>query len=116
MSGDIVIKTSTHGSVEVVKVSGFMDMTQVEIFEQMLDTLISSGKMKIVLDFSDLEYIASSALGAIIARIHTTRLQKGDIRIGGHSPVVLDILQSFGFSRVFSLASTPEEAIALFKT
>jgi anti-sigma B factor antagonist len=89
-------------------------MTQVHEFESVLDKLIQEGKTRIVLDFSELEYISSAGLGALVGRIREVRKTNGDIKIGGGTPAVMEILKMFGFSEVFSLSSTPGEAMKLF--
>jgi anti-sigma B factor antagonist len=111
----INVSLQTSGTLQIVKIKGFMDMTQVNEFENTLDRLIAEGKTRIVLDFSDLEYISSAGLGALVGRIREVRKKNGDIKIGGGSPAVMDILKMFGFSEVFSLSATLGDAIKLFE-
>jgi anti-sigma B factor antagonist len=114
MSQKIAIEHHSSAGVEIVKVKGFMDLLQVMHFEAYLDQLIQTNCIKIVLDFSELDYISSAGLGAIIGRIRDVRAKSGDIKIGGCSKPVKDILEVFGFSSVFSLTKTPEEAVSKF--
>jgi anti-sigma B factor antagonist len=114
MSDDIIIEHHSAGNIEVVKVSGFMDMRHVGPFTDFLDRLILAKTWKIVLDFTDLEYISSAGLGAIIGRIRDVRAKSGDIKIGGCSRPVQDILNVFGFAAVFTLTATPQDAVKMF--
>jgi anti-sigma B factor antagonist len=110
----ITLEHKIQGSVVIVRVKGFMDLLQVEHFEHYLDEVIKNQTNKIVLDLSELEYISSAGLGAIIGRIRDVRTKGGDIKIGNCSSTVADILEILGFALVFSLAKTNEEAMRLF--
>jgi len=111
---DLTLDLEDRGSVKLVVVRGFMNMANVPRFEQTLEQLIGSGVRDIVLDFSGLEYISSAGLGEIIARIRDLRREGGDIKVGGYSHLVYDILKTFGFTDVFDTFPTPEEAIRKF--
>ncbi|MEW6517093.1 MAG: STAS domain-containing protein [candidate division FCPU426 bacterium] len=102
--------------VHLLTVSGFMDMTSVPKFEAALDELIAQGVIHIVLDLSYLEFITSAGLGAIIGRIRRVRQQEGDIKVGGCSDRVMEVLKTFGFTDVFQVSPTAEAALAQFKT
>lgn len=115
MSDKISIKHHTSGTVEVVKVNGFMDMLHVGQFATFLDNLIAANSFKIVLDFTDLDYISSAGLGVIIGRIREVRAKSGDILIGGCSHTVEDILVTFGFTSIFTMCPTPQDALNLFE-
>jgi anti-sigma B factor antagonist len=110
----IGVSVQNSGNLQILKIQGFMDMTQVHEFESALDGLLSEGKTKIVLDFSELEYISSAGLGALVGRIREVRKNNGDIKIGGGTPAVMEILKMFGFSEVFSLSPTVGDAVKLF--
>ncbi len=60
-------------------------------------------------------YISSAGLGLIIGYIRELRRKGGDIKIGGMSERVQDILNTFGFSVIFDTFATREEAILKFK-
>ncbi len=102
------------GQVRVVTVIGFMDMREVPKFEALLDELINTEVDRIVLDLSNLEFITSAGLGAIIGRIRKVRSREGDIKVGGCSDRVSEVLKVFGFTDVFDVSPTKEKALAKF--
>jgi anti-anti-sigma factor len=104
----------TRDAVQILTVSGFMNMANVPVFVQTLAGLIQDGHSKIVLNLSALEYISSAGLGEIIARIRDLRRNGGDIKIGGYSHLVFEILKTFGFTDVFETYPTLEEAVRRF--
>jgi anti-sigma B factor antagonist len=111
----VEIATETAGKIEVVLVSGFMDMAEVPKFEKVLDGLIQKGIYQIVLDLSSLAYVSSAGLGAIIGRIREVRRHSGDIKVGGYSEMVFDILKTFGFTEVFETYASRQEALKKFE-
>ncbi|MCD4813142.1 STAS domain-containing protein [bacterium] len=115
MKNKVTITQTTKGTVRLVTFNGFLDMTEVGGLEKILDQLIQEGHTKIVLDMTNLDYISSAGLGAIIGRIREVRTRKGDIKVGGCSTRVFDILKVFGFTDVFDVLETASEAMKKFK-
>jgi anti-sigma B factor antagonist len=111
----ITISVQPSGALQIVKIKGFMDMTQVGAFEEILDRMVGEGHIRLVLDFSELEYISSAGLGALVGRIREVRKKHGDIKIGGSTRAVNDILKMFGFSEVFSMSPSVADALKLFE-
>jgi anti-anti-sigma factor len=114
MKPKIFFERKTITNVEIVKISGFMDISQTPQFEKYLDDLLQAGSIKFVLDLTDLDYISSSSLGVMIGRIHELRKRGGDIKVGGCSPRIKDILEAFGFPKIFTFKNTAEEALQAF--
>lgn len=110
----VKINTLSDGDIQILDLDGFMDMREVPKFEQAVDALIKAGRCRIVLDLADLEYISSAGLGTIIGSIREVRRQGGDIKVGGCSAPVLDILKTFGFTQVFETFASRREAVAKF--
>jgi anti-anti-sigma factor len=110
----LAIVREDRGEVGILRVSGFMNIENVPAFEKHLADMIHGGKLKIILDFSALEYISSSGLGEIVMHIRNLRQRGGDIKIGGYSTVVYDTLKTFGFTDIFSSYSSCEEAVRTF--
>lgn len=101
--------------VAVLVAGGMMDIDEVQKFERHLLRLLKDEQIKVVLDLSRLTYISSAGLGLIIGYIRELRRKGGDIKIGGMSERVQDILNTFGFSVIFDTFATREEAILKFK-
>jgi anti-sigma B factor antagonist len=111
----VEISTETQGDLRIINVSGFMDMGEVPKFEHVIERLVKEGWVRIVLDLSSLEYVSSAGLGAIIGWIREVRRENGDIKVGGYSALVFEILKTFGFTSVFETYPSREEAISKFR-
>ena len=115
MSYKITISHSLLEGINIVKVKGFMDISNFALFEETLESLIQKNTSKIILDFTDLDYISSAGLGTILSHIRRARQLKGDIIVRGCSSAVRNILEIFGFTQVFPVAASPQAAVELFK-
>ncbi len=111
----IQIDVNRHDLVYVVKVIGFMSITEVFKFEDVLTNLINDGRVNIVLDLSELEYISSAGLGTIMGSIRHIQRLGGDLKIGGMTSAVKEIFETFGFTAIFATYATPKEAISSYK-
>ena len=109
------LKQDTRGNVDILSLGGFMDNQAVSRFIQALDELILNGKTKIVLDISRLVYIPSAGLGALVGRIRDLRRQGGDIKIGGHTSRVYELLKILGFLSAFDVSDTVDAAVHKYK-
>jgi anti-sigma B factor antagonist len=110
----VKIGNETEGGIQILDIDGFMDMREVPKFEKAVEDLIKTGHHRIVLDMTDLEYISSAGLGTIIGSIRKVRSQGGDIKVGGVSLPVMDILKTFGFTQVFETYASRREAVQKF--
>jgi anti-sigma B factor antagonist len=114
MKPKVFFERQTVADVEILKITGFMDSTQAGQFENRLDDLIQTHAVKLILDFTDLDYISSASLGVLVSRVQALRKLGGDIKVGGCSSRIKDILDAFGFTKIFVFKNTAAEAIQSF--
>jgi len=96
----------------VVKVPKELDITISDRFKSyVVEELLNKKKSKIVLDFSDCEYIDSSGLGVVIS-VHKRSTMEGGITIlAGLNEDVKEVLSITGLDRVLKIKDTIEEAV-----
>lgn len=83
-------------------------------FKKNMEKLISEGNTHIILDISDLSFMDSSSLGAMVAVLKLTGSQ-GKMIISGASGSVMDLFKLTRMDRVFTLVNNIEQAKANFK-
>jgi anti-sigma B factor antagonist len=88
-----------------------MDARCASEFGRELAELIAQGQQRIVLDVSDVDFIDSSALGAIVSNFKTLR-GTGDFVIAGARAPVLSLFRVTRMDRVIRMFSTPSDAVA----
>lgn len=108
--------TANHGErgTCLIDLSGFLDAHTATELESIISTAISSGCTRIVVNFSDLEYISSAGLGVFMVFIESVRASGGDIKLAAMKPKVFTVFDLLGFPVLFEIYSTVDEAVQAF--
>jgi len=97
------------------------EFTHVKIDEQRLDAaiapelkvqvtqLVEEGAQRIILDVSDVAFMDSSSLGALVGLLKMIG-GRGDLIIAGASGIVADLFKLTRMDRVFRMADSADEA------
>ena len=102
------------GDVNVLCVGGRLDAYSAAEAEKKIDSLISTGNAKIVLNLDNLEYISSSGLRVFLAQLKKARKQQGDIKLCCMKPNIKEVFDIAGFTQLFNIVGDESEAIAGF--
>ena len=65
-------------------------------------------------DFDDNEYVSSAGLRVFLAVLKFLEKNDGRIVLCGMKPFVADVFEISGFSELFEIVDTREEALALY--
>jgi anti-sigma B factor antagonist len=99
----------------VMKIYGDADVRGLHGLEQALMKVSKSGNKRVILDLSEVEYIASPAL-AVLANFHDHFEKMGGRMVLAHLPGrVRSILEISKLTRHFSVFDTVDEALAYFE-
>ena len=79
-----------------------------------INQLVGQGKVKLVADFSGVDYTSSAGLRVLLGAIKDTRALKGDMRLAGVRPDVLKVLSLSGFINIIKLFDDVDAAVASF--
>lgn len=72
--------------------------------------IVDSGRSRIAVDLSGVDFIDSSGLGALISGLKSTRQAGGDLRIAGANDQVKLVLSLTNLERVLTPYDTVENA------
>ncbi len=97
--------------VLIVKVSGRLDSNTFGLLEQKMKSL---DCMKIILDFSKLEYISSAGLRIILMNAKKMKKTGGHFRLCCMKEFIKEIFDIAGFSRILNIDDTLENSIEKF--
>jgi anti-sigma B factor antagonist len=106
--------------VDLLTLSGRLDAATAPTLKQQIDALFDQGRYRIVLDLSDLDYIASPGLRVLIEARKRARdrkisdLEGGDIRIANLPPRVKEVFDLTGFTTLFEIYPDVVEAVGSF--
>jgi anti-sigma B factor antagonist len=105
-----IIETKNADTV-VLQIEGRLDTNTASSFEEKLMDLISENKNRIIVDFSDLDFISSSGLRVLLMagkKVKTTNGKLGLCSLKDHIKEVFDVA---GFTMLFSMFPNQEEAL-----
>ncbi len=89
---------------------GYIDAHTVIEFEKAVNSAIDEGVKQVVLDISGLSYISSAGIGAMMGLTRKLTQNGGDLILLSPTPKVMAILEGLGFTKIFKIANTEEEA------
>mgnify|MGYP001765895472 CR=1 FL=1 len=107
------LSDSKMGKAAVVEVSGRMDASSSPVFEAHCDKLIAKGETVFILDFDELEYLSSAGLRSILTILKKVKPLGGKVVICGAKGTAKDIFDISGFSSMFPMKDTLEDAAKL---
>jgi anti-sigma B factor antagonist len=87
---------------------GELDAYTVGQFRESLAELAS--RPKLLIDMSDVPFVDSAGLGALIGGIRRSREVGGDVAVCCNRPTLVRLLHTTGFDRIVTVADTVEDA------
>jgi len=93
-----------------VALRGYLDAHTVNDFEAHMDRSLEKGALRYLIDVAELNYISSAGIGAIISLTQRLRRAGGEMVLLHPSEKVFKILDKLGFTKIFRLANSREEA------
>ena len=108
------ITETIQNQTSIVTISGSVDaLTSGEVI-QYLTNDISAGKKQIVLDLSQVDFMSSAGLRAILVTLKESRKQGGNLYLASAQPGVEKILKMSGFTSIVKTFSSVDAAVAEF--
>jgi anti-sigma B factor antagonist len=105
---------TTLGKTAVLNLAGRIRMADTEALENALNQLIGGSERQFILDMSKVNYVCSSALGALIALKRQVLKLNGEIRLIVAPGEVLELLRLTMVDKVFPIHSEPSAALRAF--
>lgn len=89
---------------------GELDAYTVTSFRETLGELATSAQL--VIDLSEVPFMDSAGLGALIGGIRRAREHGGEVAVACSRPTLTRLLHTTGFDRIVPVTETLEEAVA----
>ncbi len=102
------------GDVVTIVLKGRIDANVAPAIEQELLSLISRGSRRLVADLSEVWFISSAGLKALLAALKEAKRERGDLRLAGMQAEVQKVLDLTGFSNIFKIYTSAEDAAQSF--
>jgi anti-sigma B factor antagonist len=107
----LVVSVRRQGAAAVVTVRGSAGMGESEQLRAALEQLAASATPLIIMDLSEMDFICSNGLGAIVSVHVKSRRHKGEIRLAGPKPHVRDVLETTRLTQLFGIYASVQQAI-----
>ena len=107
-------KAEHREKVTIIVPTGDIDALTAKEVAAFLDSQLREGENQLVADLSQVGYMSSAGLRALLAALKEARQQKGDLRLAAAQDNVQQVLEMSGFSGIFQIFPTVEDAVASF--
>lgn len=95
----------------MVAIKGRLDAGTSGSLEEALNALVGAGETKVLVDCRELDYISSAGLRVLLAAAKQFKKQSGSIALASLNPNVKQVFEISGFTSIFPIYSTREEAL-----
>jgi len=100
---ELKIDQKIEDGVCIISPSGDIDAHTAPFFKDSIDKNIAKGSIKIVFDFSSLNYISSAGIGVLNAALHALKGKGGRMSIACANKIVYDTLDLMYFTRKINI-------------
>jgi anti-sigma B factor antagonist len=105
------VKVDGHAAGQAIcQVVGELDLYGAPYFRQVLADLPSGTR--VLIDLSDVSFVDSAGLGALIGGIRRTRDRGGDAAVACDRPSLSRLLRTIGLDRLVTISSDTKQAMA----
>ena len=105
--GDVTIATFIDKKI--------LDESNIQVIGNQLFSLVEEdGRKKIILDFSNVEYLSSAALGKLITMDKKVKAAKGKLRLCSIRPDIYEVFAITKLNKLFDMHENREKALEGF--
>jgi len=103
-----------EGDISIISLTGSLDTNTSKEAEDQMNKLLDEGTTKLLIDLTDLDYISSSGLRILLSTSKKLKPLKGEMRICGLNETVNEVFEISGFTMIFKIFKTLNEASTNF--
>jgi serine/threonine-protein kinase RsbW len=108
------LSSTLRDDVVIMPISGRVDAVTAPQLNKVVHAQISSGARYVLLDLSDVTFLSSSGLRSLLLIRKELMTLGGELRLAGLQPQVHEVFALTGFTQVFAIHATEEEARSSF--
>jgi len=106
------IATEEVGSTTVLGIEGNLDTATAGEADTHIDGVVAAGATRVLLDFSELDFISSAGLRTLLLAGKKLKRQGGELCLCSLNETVKDVFDISGFSALFKVYADRSEAIS----
>jgi len=108
-----------HGDVTIVNFTDrkILDELNIkEIGDELFDLVDKHGKKDILVNFTNVDYLSSAALGKLITLNKKMHAQNGRLKFCAISPTIIEVFQITKLDKFFDIHPTEADALDAFQS
>ncbi len=98
--------------IQTSRPTGRLDSTACAAFETELVGYLNAGSQRLLIDFSDLDYISSAGLRVILMAAKRLKASGGNIALCSLNETIGEVFEVSGFDRILDIHKNAESARA----
>ncbi len=107
-----IIKDESKGDgIVILRLEGRLDALTSPNLDNEIDNLLNSQKVKIVIDFSGVDYLSSAGMRALLSGTKKVVKKGGKLSTHSMNEDLMEIIKMAGFGSIISICLTEDEAI-----
>lgn len=110
----MLISSRTEQNVTIFVLDGRVDSSGAIQMGDMLQSAVSEGQTRLVLDMAGVSYINSAGLRTLADILTQCRANDGDLLLASLSPKVERVFKIIGFDKFFAIFESTDTAISQF--
>lgn len=99
------------GDVLVVSPQGSLDFNNSNIFQTRIQEILAGGVNKMVINFSETDFVSSAGLRVLIFASKQMQAKGGSVVLCSMSESVKEVFDIAGFTSIFDIYDSEEEAV-----
>ncbi|MFQ5436663.1 MAG: STAS domain-containing protein [Anaerolineae bacterium] len=111
---NLSITVESMKRVDLLRVSGRVDSSNASDLDGNLKELTGNGRHNIVLELSQVDYMSSAGLRALVSANKVCQRNGGDVRIASPSERVAEVLDLAGLNELFQVFPDDTRAVGSF--
>lgn len=108
------INITQHDTISVLAITGSIDSLNADDLTQRFAESIAQGNVRLVADFSLVNYTSSAGLRSLLGTVKSCRLAGGDLRVAAVQPQVNRVLEIAGFTSILKSFPDVRHAVESF--
>ena len=108
---ELTYEREQQGDTVIVRIGGSLGIDAMQDLDNKLNQISAGRPALCVIDLSQLEFIASLAIGSIVSLHNGLKRHDGEVRLAAMSPNVADVIQRCRLGEVMSIHETVEQAM-----
>ena len=100
--------------MKVVRLEGQLNAHSALQLKDEIAALVDDGVIQIIVNLTQVEFVDSSGLAALVSGMRRTRVEGGNFKLVGVQPMVMQVFELTALDRVFEFHPDEEAAVASF--